>query len=194
MKKSREMLVNAELEGTKVIAKEKLESSKIEKTYEEKLRELTDQTKELLEEYAHEAEKNAESTRKFLDKYARDAEESLRELTHSLEQSVSSGISENERIIKEESVKVSQQMTSTFSALEERFKEQIDQNLKKEFASAKEMVKSYRKQQLDLIDAYIVALIERTAAIALQEKLSLKDHAKLTQRALEEAKSEGVFK
>lgn len=194
MKKSREILVNAELEGTKVIAKEKLESSKIEKTYEEKLRELTDQTKKLLDTYANEAQVNAKNTRELLNTYAHDAKESLSELTHSLEESVSSGINENQRAIKEEAIKVSKQMTSTFGELEKRFREQIDQNLNKEFASAKEMVKTYRKQQLDLIDTYIVTLIERTAAITLQKKMSLEDHSELALRALEEAKSEGVFK
>ena len=55
MKHSREMLVDAELEGVKVIAKEKIESRKIEKEYEQQLSALTSQTKKLLEEYAHKA-------------------------------------------------------------------------------------------------------------------------------------------
>ena len=194
LKRSKELIAVAEIEGKKVLVQEKLESAKIEKSYEDKLKELTEQTKSLLNEYATEAEQNAALTKELLETYAHEAEESLRTLTESLEKSVSGGISENERVIKEESVRISKQMSSTFEALEKRFKEQIDQNLKKEFASAKEMVKSYRKQQLDLVDAYIVSLVERTAAIVFQEKLLLKDHADLALRALEEAKSEGVFK
>lgn len=194
MKKSREMLVNAEIEGTKVIAKDKLESAKIEDIYEKKLNELADKTKELLEKYAHEAEENTKETKKLLDKYAEDAEKQLSSLISSLSESVSSGIKDSEQVIREEAVKVSQKMSATFDALEKRFKDQIESNLKQEFATAKEVIKTYRKEQLELIDTYIVALVERTAGIALQKELSLSEHVKLIHRALEEAKSEGVFK
>ena len=95
--------------------------------------------------------------------------------------------------LEKENESLKQKITE-LEAENQSLKEQIDQNLKREFASAKEMVKSYRKQQFDLVDAYVVSLIERTAAIVLQEKLSVKDHARLAERALEEAKSEGVFK
>lgn len=194
MKQSREMLVTAEIAGTKVIAKDKVESAKIEKMYEEKLGELADKTKELLEKYGHEAEKNTEKTRALLDKYAQEAEHSFSSLTTSLSESVIKGIKNNEQVIRDEAVRVSQKMTATFDALEKRFKDQIESNIKQEFATAKEVIKTYRKEQLTLIDTYIVTLVERTSAIALQKELSLGEHVKLIHRALEEAKSEGVFK
>ena len=194
MKKSREMLVNAEIAGTKIIAKDKVESSKIEELYEEKLDELANKTKELLEKYAHEAEENAEKTKSLLEKYAAGAQQSFTALTASLEESVIKAIKDNEQVIRDEAVSVSQKMAATFDSLEKRFKDQIESNIKQEFATAKEVIKTYRREQLALIDTYIVALVERTSAIALQKELSLDEHVKLIHRALEEAKSEGVFK
>lgn len=59
-----------------------------------------------------------------------------------------------------------------------------------EIKAARELIETYKTQQLKLIDENIVAMIEQTINLVLGKKLSLKDQIDLVYEALEKAKIE----
>ena len=174
-KDARKLLVDAELEGVKVVAKEKIESKHIEEEYEEKLDKLTEATEELLS------------------KYGKQMDENLKRLVEGVEKRVAAGIAKNETFLQEETNKLSKQLSNTFTTLEANAKEQIRGNVEKEFIAVKKVVETYRQERYALIDSELLSLIENTTQLALQKTLSLSEHTDLIYRALEEAKSKNTF-
>lgn len=59
-----------------------------------------------------------------------------------------------------------------------------------EIKSARELIDSYKSQQISLVDENIIAVLERSLNIVLNKKLSLKDQMDLVYQALEKAKLE----
>jgi DNA anti-recombination protein RmuC len=175
MKRSREMLTDAELEGVKVVAKGKLEAKHIEEEYEQKMDELLAQTESMLAEYSKRT----------------DAE--LKRLAEALEKRIAAGIQKNETLLQEETDKLSKQLSSTFSTLEANAKEQIRSNVEKEFIGVKKVVEAYRQERFALIDNELLSLLEGTTQLALQRSLTLSDHTELLYKALEEAKANNTF-
>ena len=66
--------------------------------------------------------------------------------------------------------------------------------MEEELATARSELEGLREARQRMLDDRIVELVERTAAIALTESLSLAEHARLVYRALEVARKEGFFK
>lgn len=172
---SREIIKSAELEGIKVVEQDKAEAKKMEEEYEKKLTELANQTQELLKKYSTEAEK------------------SFTALTSSLEKKVAESIQKNDMFMQTETDKLSKQLSSTFSTLEANVKEQVRGSVEQEFITVKKIIEAYRQKRFALVDSQIVSLIEGTAKVALQKKLTLSEHSELIYKALEEAKSQGTF-
>lgn len=175
MKQSRDMVRDAELEGVKIVAKEKLESKKVGDEYEAKLEELTVHTEQLLE------------------KYRNTMEENMNRLSGAVEKRIAAGISKNESFLQEETTKLSNQLSSTFTTLEANAKEQIRSNVEKEFISVKKVIETYRQERFALIDNQLLALIEEVTKTALGKGLTLQDHSELIYKALEEAKAKDTF-
>lgn len=59
-----------------------------------------------------------------------------------------------------------------------------------ELKSTRELIETYKAQQLKLIDENIVAMLEKTLSIVLAKKLSLKDQLDLIYESLEKAKAD----
>ncbi len=64
------------------------------------------------------------------------------------------------------------------------------ESISTELRSARDLIESYKSQQFALVDENIVAVLERTMALVLKQKLSLKDHMDLVYEALGKAKLE----
>ena len=175
MQDSRKMVAEAELEGVKIVAKEKLDSKKVGEEYEAKLEELTVHTEQILEKY-HNA-----------------MDENMKRLSDAVEKRIAAGIAKNEAFLQEETTKLSNQLSSTFTTLEANAKEQIRSNVEKEFISVKKVIETYRQERFALIDNQLLALVENVTRSALQKSLTLKDHTELIYRALEEAKAKDTF-
>lgn len=62
-----------------------------------------------------------------------------------------------------------------------------------EVRSARQLIESYKSQQLALVDENIVAVLERVMGLVLKEKLTVKDQLDLVYEALERAKLEKFF-
>jgi hypothetical protein len=77
-------------------------------------------------------------------------------------------------------------MSQFFINAEQKSLESINLELK----SARNLIDSYKAQQLAIVEENIVAILERTLSIVLKEKLNLKDQVDLVYEALEKAKKE----
>jgi hypothetical protein len=77
-------------------------------------------------------------------------------------------------------------MSDFFSRAE---KQSLD-TLNLEIQSARELINSYKSQQLQIVDENIIAILEQTIALVLKQKLSLKEQIDLVFDSLEKAKSD----
>ncbi len=59
-----------------------------------------------------------------------------------------------------------------------------------EIQAARNLIETYKKQQLTAVDENIIAMLERTLSLVLTKKLSLKEHTDLVYESLEKAKAE----
>lgn len=62
-----------------------------------------------------------------------------------------------------------------------------------EVKSARELIETYKKQQLSLVDENIIAVLERTLALVLRRHLKLDEQMDLVFESLEKAKEEKFF-
>lgn len=168
LKKSQEIIGSAELEGVKTITQTRFESQKIEKDYQKKLTELIAQSQETLT-----------SSQAQLIQFMADLQKRSQEFE---EASRTSG---------------EQRINQMFERLETRIADFLIQteqksvsSLELELKAARNLIESYKNQQLKLIDENIIAMMEQTLNLVLAKKLSLKDQLDLVYEALERAKVE----
>lgn len=90
-----------------------------------------------------------------------------------------------------------QRINQMFERLETKLSDFLIQTSQKTTASielelkaARELIETYKAQQLKLIDENIIAMMEQTINLVLGKKLSLKDQLDLVYEALEKAKIE----
>lgn|SRR3989338_161928 len=222
MEEAKKLRVSAELEGLKSLAKEKLEVKKIEEEYKKTLDALIRKTAVSLEGYNKEIEeelkkmgvfakaefeKQAPAFKSEINEAKTGIHESLRSLEKSLKevgimytkfvaslQEVTREQFEKDRLkIQEEYSKVPEKLEVAIADLKEEGKKVIEARFNEEFKKAHGLIEKYRNNYLAFLDTSIVSLLEETTEIVLEKRLSLKEHADLALRALEEAKKRGVF-
>lgn len=71
--------------------------------------------------------------------------------------------------------------------------QQSVQSIDLELKASRQLIETYKQEQLKLIDENIVAILERTLNIVLTKKLTLKDQIDLVYEALEKAKKENFI-
>lgn len=79
-----------------------------------------------------------------------------------------------------------QKLTDFFGEAQQKSLDAINLEIK----SARQLIESYKTQQMAIVDENIVAVLERTMNIILKQKLSLKDQVDLVYEGLEKAKLE----
>jgi hypothetical protein len=77
-------------------------------------------------------------------------------------------------------------LTDFFTTAQQQSLEAINLEVK----SARQLIESYKSQQLAIVDENIVAVLERTLSLVLKQKLTLKEQLDLVYEALEKAKLE----
>lgn len=92
---------------------------------------------------------------------------------------------------------IQDRINQIFVRLEERMgqflitaEEKTTSSIELELKSARQLIETYKSQQLKLIDENILAMMEQTLNLVLGKKLSLKDQLDLIYEALEKAKGE----
>lgn len=168
IKKSDELVEQAELEGIKVVAGSKVETAKYEKEYAAQLSEALKTSKENIT-------KAQEELLKFM--------QSLQERSSEFEEASKSS---TEQRIKQLFDRVENRLADFLVKSEQQTTSAIDLELQ----ATRQFIDTYKNQQLKLIDENIIAMMEQTLSIVLAKKLSLKDQLELVYEALEKAKIE----
>lgn len=92
---------------------------------------------------------------------------------------------------------VEQQINSLFDKFEQNLSNFLLETQQKtiysidlELKATRELINTYKQQQLKLIDDNVVAILERTLSLVLAKKLDIQAHSELITEALEKAKIE----
>lgn len=168
IKKSQAILGQAELEGVKVVAESKLQTSKFEQEYSQKLAEVLNQSQQTVTT----AQAQLLQFMKDLQIRSEEFEEAQK----------SAGAQRINQLFDNIESKLADFLIQT----EQKTVSSIELELK----GARQLVDTYKDEQLRLIDENILAMMEQTLSIVLSKKLSLKDQLDLIYEALEKAKVE----
>lgn len=168
IQKSQDILGQAELEGVKVVADTKFETKKLEDQYSEKLEQVINESKQTIT-----------TSQARLIQFMADLQK------RSVDFETASRTSTEQRI------------QALFERLENKLSDFLIQTEQKtassielELKSTRQLIETYKTQQLKLIDENVIAMMEQTLNIVLAKKLSLKDQLDLIYEALEKAKVE----
>lgn len=168
IQKSQDIISQAEVEGVKVVADTRFHTSKMEKGYEDKLGEIINNSQAAINNaQAQLIQFMADLQKKSLDfelASQKSTQDRISQMFERLEQRLSDFL-----------VTTSQKTTSSIEL---------------EVKASRELIESYKEQQLKLIDENILAMMEQTLSIVLGKKLSLKEQLDLIYEALEKAKVE----
>lgn len=168
IKKSQAIMGEAELEGIKVAAESKLETNKFEQDFSKELVEALNTSKQTITA----AQANLLLFMQDLQKRSAEFEEASKKAG---EARINQLFDRVENRLSDFLVQTAQKTTSSIEL---------------ELKSTRQLIESYKNEQLKLIDENIIAMMEKTMSIVLAKKLSLKDQLELVYEALEKAKVE----
>lgn len=168
IKKSQVLLEEAELEGIKVVAESKMSNKKSVEDFQKNLAETLNLSKQ-----------NIEAAQAELLKFMQDLQKRSGEFEEA--QKVSGQERINQLFDKVES-KLSDFLIQTA--------EKTTSSIELELKASRQLIDTYKTEQLKLIDENIIAMMEQTLSLVLAKKLSLKDQLDLVYEALERAKIE----
>ncbi len=171
-KKSDQILAQSETDRGEIISKYQATILKSTQSYEEKYSSLFNQTKTSL----------SKDISMLTDDFASYLN-NLKATTNELQSLATTSIQDKVNNLIE---KFEQGLTDFFAKTER----QSIQSIELEIKSARQLIDSYKQQQMMLIDDNVVAILERTLSLVLTKKLSLKDQMDLINEALEQAKVE----
>ncbi len=161
IKKSQDIISQSEVESTKLISEVQTVTTQLEQDYRQKL------------------DANLAASEKQFEQYLADLKTKSEHFQTAAEQGIE------------------QRLNAWFEQLENRISEFLVQNEQKtvesielEMRSTRQLIETYKTQQLSLIDENIVAMMEKTLSMVLNKKLTLKDQVDLVYESLEKAKVE----
>jgi len=166
--KSWQLLHAAELAESDVLAEGKLSLDKLESEFNKKLNSL-------LEDSTLSITASQDKLIKFM--------EDLQKRSQQFE--------ESSRVVSEKRINdLFERLESRLSDFVITAEEKTTTSIELELKAARQLIETYKEQQLKLIDENILAMMEQTLNLVLGKKLSLKDQLDLVYEALEKAKVE----
>jgi hypothetical protein len=120
-------------------------------------------------------------------------ETGIQHLATALEEAAADEAGKNALVLREEMQKIGVETAKSVVEVAKGLDQALKVNVEHEFATIKNELERYRDARMHMVDEKIMVLVEETAQIALQKKLSLQEHSDLVYRSLEEAKQRGVF-
>ncbi len=210
IQKSQEIIGEAELEGIKASSETKVQTEKLEQQYVNQLQKATDAAQEAISTSKENFNKFLEKLREninqskavkqsetALTQTAADVQESLTktqagfaQFLEDLKTTINQSQNTSQELIKQQVnqqfERFEQNLTDFFAHTEQQSTKAIELEVK----SARQLIETYKSQQLALIDENIIAMLERTLSLVLSKKLSLKDQMDLVYESLEKAKAE----
>lgn len=168
IKKSQEILSKSEVEQIKAVTESRMETELFES-------ELKEQFKKQTEESLQKIELMNKDYQKFLE---------------SLKQQAATAQENNQALILNRINTLFENFEQNLSNFLTQTQQQSLSSIDLELKAARSMIETYKQQQFHLIDENIVAILERTLALILTRKLTLKDQVDLIYESLEQAKTE----
>lgn len=168
IQKSQDLLGEAELEGVKVVASQKIESSKLENDYSKMLSQNLETSKQQID-----------AAQAKLLQFMTDLQKRSAEFE---EASKTSGQQRINQLFDRVESKLSDFLVQTA--------QKTSSSIELELKASKQLIDTYKNEQLKLIDENIIAMMEQTLSLVLGKKLSLSDQLDLVYEALEKAKVE----
>lgn len=120
-------------------------------------------------------------------------QEGIQHLSVALEEAAANESDKNAQIVRDEMRKIGVETARAVTDVAHGLDAALRANVEKEFSSIADELTKYREARMRLVDEHVLKLIEETAHVALQKKLTLEEQADLVYRSLEEAKERGVF-
>jgi hypothetical protein len=163
-KKADEIISAAETEGIKIAAASSLGGKEFAASFNQKLGDEANKASVLYEQFLKELEQRSITSQSQVEELLKNR---INGILFNLEQNLSGFLTTSEQ----------------------KSIEAINLELK----SARQLIDTYKNQQLQIIDENIIAVLERTLSLVLRNKLTLKDQLDLVYDALEKAKAEKFF-
>lgn len=200
-KQAQEALGKAQIESNQLLADAiKKAQVIIGQAQGQEMKMLSD-SKELTHRFEENAEKQFDDTAVSLSK---SYNEHLKKLAQDLNQAQSqyynylAGLKKNVDESEEKNLEaVKNQINGLFERFEQNLSDFLTQTEQKtvssidlELRATRELINTYKQDQLKLIDENAVAILEKTLSLVLNKKLSLTEQTDLVYEALEKAKSE----
>ncbi len=160
--------------------------TQIEDQSSQVLQDAIEKSRSILEQVAVEQVRTIEATKEqsarveklyanFLSNLQKNTEGIQEETQKTLKQQAISGIE-----------KIEQNLADFLNATQQ----QSIGSIQLEIQASRQLVETYKRRQLALIDENVVAILERTVGLVLSKRLTIKDHLDLVYEALEKAKTE----
>lgn len=171
-RKAQAILGKAELDSIKTVAESRVSTKKIEAEYEAKLAGLTASLEKSLTTETDQAQSEFSKYLETLKTKSEEVQLLSQEFT--------------KQKVNEFFEKFEANLSSFLTSTEQKSVMAIELELK----AARQLIDTYKTQQLVLVDENIIAMLEKTLSLVLTKKLSLKEHLDLVYEALEKAKAE----
>ncbi len=179
MQKAQQILADSQTQSLTITSANKLKLDEFEKAAEKNLTGENEAAKEIFDE----------KLKEFTTQVTQAQQEYLNYLT-SLKSKMDESQQASADLIKQQInvvfEKFEQNMADFLTQTEQRSVSSIDLEMK----AARQLIDTYKEQQLKLIDENIIAMLERTLSLVLTKKLDFKDQQELVYEGLEQAKVE----
>jgi hypothetical protein len=172
IKKAQNILSQAELEAVDLVATTRHSTTELENKYSQ---EFADSTKRVEGVFSEEIAAAEKEYIKYLQTLEAHGKQTTDLLLNSTQQKTTEFFDRFE-----------QNLTSFLTQTQQQSLDAI--NL--EMRAARQLIDTYKVQQLNLIDENIVAILERTLSLVLSQKMTLSEHTDLVYESLEKAKAE----
>lgn len=161
MQKAQSIIGKAELEGVEVVASSKINTRKFEEKYETEFSKQVSKAQDEFIRYLQDLRTQGQQAELLSQEFTK---QKVNEIFEKFEQNLASFLTQTEQ--------------KSVSA--------IDLELK----ATRQLIDTYKTQQLALIDENVIAMLEKTLSLVLVNKITLKDEVDLVYEALEKAKAE----
>lgn len=175
IKKAQVIVSRAEAEAVRVVAQSKFTTEKLEEKYQE---ELEARLADIQVDFSG---KMGLAIKAFQDHLGTISSQSRETQTQAAS------------ITQEQTRQIYERFEKSLAEFMAQTQEKSVTSIQTELAAARQLIDTYKQQQMALIDENILAMLEKTLSIVLTKKLSLKDQLDIVYDALEKAKAEKLI-
>src|SRR3989344_5785494 len=170
--KSNKILANAELKGIEIISLQKLDISKIREDYVKSIKELEIN---LIDQFKSSLQNADKSYKDFLEII----EENLRQQELA-----------NQQLFQEKTNRLVESTQTTMITFLKGVNEKVAGQIDMELKALNNELDMYKSRRMEIMNKYIIDILERTLEETLGKKLTLEEHSEIIFDALEKAKNE----